>query len=76
MECFDKYLLPHYDTGSILDLIVIVIFVGLIILTRISGFITFAKMASFYFACTIAIGSILASVSIDPKTLESYKMFV
>lgn len=38
------------------------IFTVIIIITRIAGLRTFAKMSSFDFASTIAIGSILASV--------------
>jgi uncharacterized membrane protein YcaP (DUF421 family) len=41
---------------------VFVIFTVIIVITRISGLRTFAKMSSFDFASTIAIGSILASV--------------
>ena len=40
----------------------IAIFTIIIVITRISGLRTFAKMSSFDFASTIAIGSILASV--------------
>lgn len=43
-------------------LTVIIIFTAIIIITRVSGLRTFAKMSSFDFASTIAIGSILASV--------------
>ena len=41
---------------------VLLIFSIIILITRISGLRTFAKMSSFDFASTIAIGSILASV--------------
>ncbi|MFD2826687.1 DUF421 domain-containing protein [Leeuwenhoekiella polynyae] len=41
---------------------VLVIFTIIVAITRISGLRTFAKMSSFDFASTIAIGSILASV--------------
>jgi len=41
---------------------VIGIFVVIILITRIAGLRTFAKMSSFDFASTIAIGSILAAV--------------
>ncbi|WP_031429078.1 DUF421 domain-containing protein [Flavimarina sp. Hel_I_48] len=41
---------------------ILVIFSIIIIITRISGLRTFAKMSSFDFASTIAIGSILAAV--------------
>lgn len=57
-----------YTTGpTILKIIVslFVIFTVIIIITRISGLRTFAKMSSFDFASTIAIGSILASVVLN-----------
>jgi len=41
---------------------VLIIFTIIIVITRVSGLRTFAKMSSFDFASTIAIGSILASV--------------
>lgn len=44
---------------------VLVIFTVIITITRISGLRTFAKMSSFDFASTIAMGSILASVVIN-----------
>jgi|AntDeeMinimDraft_5_1070356.scaffolds.fasta_scaffold00544_16 uncharacterized membrane protein YcaP (DUF421 family) len=47
--------------GKVL-LSVIVIFAVIILITRVSGLRTFAKMSSFDFASTIAIGSVLASV--------------
>ena len=40
----------------------VVIFGIIILITRVSGLRTFAKMSSFDFASTIAIGSILATV--------------
>lgn len=40
----------------------LIIFVSIIVITRLAGLRTFAKMSSFDFASTIAIGSILASV--------------
>ncbi|MEZ7495972.1 DUF2391 family protein [Leeuwenhoekiella aequorea] len=44
---------------------ILVIFSVIILITRISGLRTFAKMSSFDFASTIAIGSILASVVLN-----------
>ncbi|MCP9237449.1 DUF421 domain-containing protein [Lewinella sp. JB7] len=44
------------------------IFTAIVILVRISGLRTFAKMSSFDFASTIAIGSILASVVMSSET--------
>lgn len=54
----------YAEFGVLMKAIVslIVIFTIIIIITRISGLRTFAKMSSFDFASTIAIGSILASV--------------
>ena len=40
----------------------IFIFIGVIIITRIAGLRTFAKMSSIDFASTIAIGSVIAAV--------------
>ncbi|MDX1326090.1 MAG: DUF421 domain-containing protein, partial [Arenibacter sp.] len=40
-------------------------FTGIIIVTRIFGLRTFAKMSSFDFASTIAVGSILAAIVIN-----------
>jgi uncharacterized membrane protein YcaP (DUF421 family) len=56
------------STSVIIFLSVLVIFTTLVVITRIAGLRTFAKMTSFDFATTIAIGSILATISIDPKT--------
>ena len=44
---------------------ILLIFTGIIIITRIAGLRTFAKMSSFDFASTIAIGSILASIVLN-----------
>ncbi|MGO1752616.1 MAG: DUF421 domain-containing protein [Psychroflexus sp.] len=44
---------------------VIAIFTIIILITRVFGLRTFAKMSSFDFASTIAIGSILASIIIN-----------
>ncbi|WP_373516263.1 DUF421 domain-containing protein [Pricia sp.] len=54
-----------YDSWSTLTIVffsVLLIFSIIILITRISGLRTFAKMSAFDFASTIAIGSILASV--------------
>ena len=57
-----------YANGGLLIKVlfsVLVIFSVIIVITRISGLRTFAKMSSFDFASTIAIGSILASVVLN-----------
>lgn len=46
---------------------IIAIFTIIIVITRISGLRTFAKMSSFDFASTIAIGSILAAIVLNPE---------
>ena len=46
---------------------ILVIFTVMIIIVRVSGLRTFAKMSSFDFASTIAVGSILASVIINTE---------
>lgn len=45
---------------------VILIFTIIIIITRISGLRSFAKISSFDFASTIAIGSIIATIILNP----------
>ncbi|UII21320.1 DUF421 domain-containing protein [Fulvivirga ligni] len=45
----------------------IIIYAIVIIITRINGLRTFAKMSSFDFAITIAIGSVIASTMLLPK---------
>ncbi|BAO54540.1 DUF421 domain-containing protein [Nonlabens marinus] len=66
-ENASEWLLFDLSTAAIIALSVMIIFSTLIVITRISGLRTFAKMTSFDFATTIAIGSILATISIDPK---------
>lgn len=45
---------------------ILAIFSIVILITRISGLRTFAKMSSFDFASTIAIGSIIAAIVLNP----------
>jgi len=47
-------------------LTVLAIFTIVIVITRISGLRTFAKISSFDFASTIAIGSIIATIILNP----------
>lgn len=53
------------DTALLVIGSVIAIFTAIMIITRIFGLRTFAKMSSFDFASTIAVGSILASIIIN-----------
>lgn len=53
------------DTALLVIISVFGIFTVIIIITRIFGLRTFAKMSSFDFASTIAVGSILASIIIN-----------
>jgi len=52
------------ELGQIMEILIscIFIFIGVIIITRIAGLRTFAKMSSIDFASTIAIGSVIAAV--------------
>jgi len=52
------------ELGQIMEILIscIFIFIGVIIITRIAGLRTFAKMSSIDFASTIAIGSVVAAV--------------
>lgn len=65
MENINEWLLPDLETSTIIIISVMLIFSCLIIITRIAGLRTFAKMTSFDLTTTIAIGSILASVAMD-----------
>ncbi|GAA0873116.1 DUF421 domain-containing protein [Gangjinia marincola] len=59
-----------YDADSPLlkvALSIIAIFIVMITITRISGLRTFAKMSSFDFASTIAVGTILGAIILHPE---------
>lgn len=55
----------NIETAILVIFSVLGIFSAIMIITRIFGLRTFAKMSSFDFASTIAIGSILASIIIN-----------
>ena len=55
----------NIDTAILVIISVFGIFTAIMIITRIFGLRTFAKMSSFDFASTIAVGSILASIIIN-----------
>lgn len=67
LEEINKWINTDWDTSLIIIASVLAIFLILIFYVRIAGLRTFAKMTSFDFATTIAIGSILASISISPS---------
>ena len=58
----NNWIIEPFSTLVIAVFSVLLIFSVVILITRIAGLRTFAKMSSFDFASTIAIGSILASV--------------
>ena len=58
----ENWLYAEFEVLIKVILSLLAIFTVIIVITRISGLRTFAKMSSFDFASTIAIGSILASV--------------
>lgn len=58
----ENWIVPSFWIMIKMFISIIAIFSAIIIITRISGLRTFAKMSSFDFASTIAIGSILAAV--------------
>jgi uncharacterized membrane protein YcaP (DUF421 family) len=55
-----------YSIGSTL-LTTFGIYLAVVVITRINGLRTFAKMSSFDFAITIAIGSLMASTILSPQ---------
>ncbi len=68
LDQLGKWLLPDITTATVIVISVLLVFTGLVVMVRIAGLRTFAKMTSFDFATTIAIGSILATACIDPTT--------
>lgn len=63
MDVFENlnWLFDNFSSILITVFSAILIYVGIVILTRLNGLRTFAKMSSFDFAITIAIGSVIAS---------------
>lgn len=63
MDVFEnlKWLITDWNSVIITIISTILIYTAVIVLTRINGLRTFAKMSSFDFAITIAIGSLIAS---------------
>ena len=63
-----------FSTDGLLAIILtaIVIYMALVILTRISGKRSFSKMSSFDFAMTVSIGSILATVIVSKSVSLQY----
>ncbi|MAQ75045.1 MAG: DUF421 domain-containing protein [Aquimarina sp.] len=62
----ENWLYPSLEILAKVLVTIIAIFTIVIIITRISGLRTFAKMSSFDFASTIAVGSILATIVLNP----------
>ena len=61
----ENWLYTSLETLGIVLVTVVAIFSIIILIVRVSGLRTFAKMSSFDFASTIAVGSILASIVIN-----------
>ena len=61
----ENWLYTSLETLGIVLVTVVAIISIIILIVRISGLRTFAKMSSFDFASTIAVGSILASIVIN-----------
>lgn len=57
----EKWIYAEEKTLFYVFVSTIVVFISIILLTRIFGKRSFSKMSSFDFACTIAVGSIIAS---------------
>ncbi|MGC1473016.1 MAG: YetF domain-containing protein [Psychroserpens sp.] len=62
----ENWIYPSIEILVKVLLTIIAIFSIIIIITRVSGLRTFAKMSSFDFASTIAVGSILATIVLNP----------
>lgn len=57
----NKWILTNYNTLQFIFISCLGVYVSIIVLTKLFGKRSFSKMSSFDFACTIAIGSIIAS---------------
>jgi uncharacterized membrane protein YcaP (DUF421 family) len=62
----ENWLYPSMEILIKVFVTIFAIFSVIIVIVRISGLRTFAKMSSFDFASTIAIGSILATIVLNP----------
>lgn len=60
-----KWLFASWDSVGITAISVFIMYTIIVVLVRIFGLRSFAKMSSFDFASTVAIGSILASVILN-----------
>ncbi|QOD59599.1 DUF421 domain-containing protein [Polaribacter haliotis] len=60
-----KWIFTNLETLQFIFISTIGVYIAIIILTKIFGKRSFSKMSSFDFACTIAIGSVIASTLIS-----------
>jgi len=62
----DNWIISSFPTIVKVLVTIIAIFSIVILFTRLSGLRTFAKISSFDFASTIAIGSVIAAIVLNP----------
>lgn len=68
----EKWIYAEEKTLFYVFVSTIVVFISIILLTRIFGKRSFSKMSSFDFAMTVAIGSVMASVIISKSVSLQY----
>ena len=68
-KIIQNYLLSEPEELLMVVISAVVIYLAVILFTRIFGLRSFSKMSSFDFAMTVAIGSLIASVTISTTSL-------
>ena len=74
MDSADDWLLTTWADAAMVLVSALGIFVATIVLTRLNGLRSFAKMSAFDFATTVAMGTVLASTlaTQDPPLLQGF----
>lgn len=63
---WSEWLTASWSSALLIPLSALLIYVSLILMTRLMGLRSFSKMSGFDFAVTVAIGSVVASVILSP----------
>ncbi len=63
-----KWLATSWEAAGLVVLSTVLIFIAVLVATRIAGLRSFSKMSSFDFAMTVAVGSVMATTSLTSTT--------
>lgn len=67
----DKWLWTTWEQAGLVVVSSVLIFVVVVVVTRVVGLRTFSKMSSFDFAITVATGSVIATVAVTSSSLTN-----